>query len=238
MLWRSLLGGAVSLTVGISAAVIAVLIGVSIGAISGYAGGRIDALCMRFVDVVYGLPYILLVVLISLALQPLVVLALRSVVKTDAADGLASIVSILIAVGGVSWLTMARVIRGQVLSLRKQPFVEAARACGLGPMRILLRHITPNLVSPIIVYATLAVPAAILQESLLSFLGIGINPSVPSWGNMASAGLGELDKLTITGGRMDWWLLLWPCLLLGLTLLSLNFLGDALRNRFDPQIAR
>ncbi len=141
--------------------------------------------------------------------------------------------TLLLAIGGVSWLTMARVIRGQVLSLKHQQFVEAARATGASASRIFLRHLLPNLVGPIIVYATLTVPQAILQESFLSFLGIGVKPPLPSWGNLAAEGLGELN-----GYRSNWWLLLFPCVLLGVTLLALNFVGEGLREAFDPKRSR
>ena len=172
VLWRSLLGGAVSLGIGISAAALAVGIGVAWGATAGYAGGRTDALMMRVVDVLYGLPYILLVVMINLALFPYLLQVLSLLLPSGGgADAAARLLTLLIAIGGVSWLTMARVIRGQVLSLREQPFLEATRALGMGRWRVLTRHLLPNLVGPIVVYAALAVPAAILQESFLSFLG-------------------------------------------------------------------
>lgn len=239
LLWRCLLGGAISLGIGLGAAGIAVAIGVSWGAIAGYAGGRIDALMMRIVDVLYGLPYILLVVLMDLALSPVIerLVAQLPGVSPARAMTVSDIATLFLAIGGVSWLTMARVIRGQVLSLRSQPFIEAARACGLSPVRILVVHLLPNLIGPIVVYTTLTVPAAILQESFLSFLGIGVQAPMPSWGNLASEGLAELHALSdpSAASRVRWWLPLWPCLLLGLTLLSLNFLGDALRNKLDPR---
>jgi len=235
MLWRSLLGGTISLSVGMAAALIAVVIGVWWGAIAGYAGGRTDAVMMRIVDVLYGLPYILLVVLFHIALQPPVEALAGGFLSADLASGVAQIVTLLIAIGGVSWLTMARVIRGQVLSLRGQPFIEAARACGARPSRILFVHMLPHLTGPIIVYTTLAVPTAILQESFLSFLGIGVQAPLPSWGNLAADGIDELHALGRTGFQMRWWLLAWPCTLLGFTLLALNLLGDALHKRFDPR---
>jgi oligopeptide transport system permease protein len=153
----------------------------------------------------------------------------------SSAVGMAGIVTLLVAIGGVSWLTMARVIRGQVLSLRSQPFMEAARAMGTGHFRTLRVHLLPNLIGPVVVYATLTVPQAILQESFLSFLGIGVQTPIPSWGNLASDGLPQLSRLAVGAEGVEWWLLLFPCLLLGLTLMALNFLGDALRNRLDPK---
>jgi oligopeptide transport system permease protein len=130
----------------------------------------------------------------------------------------------------VSWLTMSRVIRGQVLSLKSLPFIEAARALGIPPWRIFARHLLPNLAGPIIVYSTLTVPQAILQESFLSFLGIGVKTPLPSWGNLAADGLPELNPF-----QSNWWLLLFPCLLLGSTLLALNFVGEGLREALDPK---
>ena len=140
---------------------------------------------------------------------------------------------LLVAIGGVSWLTMARVIRGQVLSLKAQPFMEAARAIGVPLHRQFLRHLLPNLLGPIIVYTTLTVPQAILQESFLSFLGIGVKLPLPSWGNLAADGLEAINRHS-----SEWWLLLSPCVLLGLTLLALNFVGEGLREAFDPKRAR
>lgn len=239
LMWRCLLGGAISLGIGGCAAMIAVGIGVTWGATAGYLGGRVDSFMMRIVDVLYGLPYILLVVLMDLALEPFVNRGLVGLGFNDSsASGLAGIVTLLVAIGGVSWLTMARVIRGQVLSLRSQPFMEAARATGTGHVRTLLIHLLPNLIGPIVVYATLTVPQAILQESFLSFLGIGVQAPIPSWGNLASDGLPQLHRLGMNAGAVEWWLLLFPCLLLGLTLMALNFLGDALRNRLDPKRAK
>ncbi|MFW6060852.1 MAG: ABC transporter permease [Phycisphaeraceae bacterium] len=266
LLWRCLMGGAISLGVGIAAAGIAVTIGVTWGALAGYIGGRVDALMMRIVDVLYGLPYILMVVLLDLALSPVFDWLLRGVFGLWMEPGRASsvgrstadVVTLLVAIGAVSWLTMARVIRGQVLSLREQPFIEAARACGVGPGRILRVHLLPNLVGPMVVYTTLTVPQAILQESFLSFLGIGVQAPLPSWGNLAAEGVEQLSGLGLAGPAaerwallrepiellqrfgasvqaIEWWLVLFPCLLLGLTLMALNFLGDDLRARFDPK---
>ncbi len=283
---RCLVGGAISLIVGLASGLIAVTIGTLYGAIAGYAGGRIDAAMMRIVDILYGLPYVLLVVLLAVAGNALVEEfqartreragwtrseAARLMRDADpaASTGRAEVerwmlgnpesritldaralearpprmlterarvsldtLTLLIAIGCVSWLTMARVIRGQVLSLKSRPFVEAARAAGASPARIFRRHLLPNLLGPIIVYATLTVPQAILQESFLSFLGIGIKPPLPSWGNLAADGLAELNPY-----RSHWWLLAAPCTLLAVTLLGLNFLGESLRNAFDPRRA-
>lgn len=226
LLGRSLLGGSISLLIGVAAATISVVLGVSVGVLAGYRGGWVDAALMRFVDIMYGLPYILLVVLFKIALEP----ALgpeRMGLSIEAAN----LCVLFLAIGLVSWLTMARVVRGQVLSLRAQPFIEACRANGLPEWRIFTRHLLPNLIGPITVYATLTVPQAILQESFLSFLGIGIQPPMPTWGSLASEGL--LQSLNTINPR--WWLLTFPCVLLAITLLSLNFLGDGLRDVFDPK---
>jgi oligopeptide transport system permease protein len=285
LLTRLLAGGGISLTIGIAAALLSVSIGTIYGALAAYVGGKIDSVMMRVVDVLYGLPYILLVVLLAVAINAMVdewvtrskakedwmrtrVVELqsqdgRSISRSDATELLArdpafreellgeasarfpareisvgtrtalDVLTLLVAIGGVSWLTMARVIRGQVLSLKNQPFVEAARAVGSSPVRIFVRHLLPNLLGPIIVYATLTVPQAILQESFLSFLGIGVKPPLPSWGNLAAEGLGELNTY-----RSHWWLLFFPCLLLGVTLLSMNFVGEGLREAFDPKRSR
>ena len=219
--WPALL---VSLSIGLAAALMAVVIGAAWGAIAALAGGRVDMFMMRVVDVLYGLPYILMVILLKIALtRPLSALFAG---HTKCAD----IVILFIAIGGVSWLTMARVVRGQVLSLRARPFIEAARAAGAGPAHILFRHLLPNLVGTIMVYATLVVPQAILQESFLSFLGIGVQQPTPSLGRLAADGVQAVN--TFVG---YWWLIVFPCGLLVVTLVALNFLGDGLRNAFDPK---
>lgn len=349
---RTLAGGAISIGIGISAAALSVFIGTLYGALAGYIGGAVDAFMMRIVDVLYGLPYILLVVLLAVAgdaivdrydtsirvnsateryawmlteaqriaateniqadieeREPLVEQAgvltagderlyeqarealeeirtstqlttreasrdIRSIqrytrgfelvesevlarlggdeerlaqlveratneqgLRVESLDAqtktFLDVLILLVAIGGVSWLTMARVIRGQVLSLKSQPFMEAARSIGT-PIRKQFRwHLLPNLLGPIIVYATLTVPQAVLQESFLSFLGIGVQAPLPSWGNLAAQGLNELNTI-----RSRWWLLLFPCLMLGITLLALNFVGEGLREAFDPKRAR
>jgi oligopeptide transport system permease protein len=216
MLARTLVGGGVSLGVGLAAAMVSVLIGTFWGIIAGYAGGGIDMFMMRVVDVLYGLPYILLVILL------LVLFAEQTVwLKT---------IVLFLAIGGVSWLTMARVVRGQVLALREAEFVQAARAIGAGHMRIIMKELLPNLAGTILVCATLTVPMAILQESFLSFLGLGVPPPLASWGTLASNAVDALNPI-----RTYWWLLTMPCAALGMTLLALNFIGDGLRDAFDPR---
>lgn len=223
LMQRCLFGGLISFSVGLGAAMLSVTVGVLWGAIAALAGGRVDNGMMRLVDILYGLPYILLVILMKVAFE-------GPLTRVIGDKQIANVVILFVAIGSVSWLTMARVIRGQVLSLREMPFVEAARAGGLGPLRILGRHLLPNLVGPIVVYATLTVPQAILQESFLSFLGIGVAKPVPTWGSLAAEGVAAINTVV-----SFWWMLLYPCLFLGTTLLALNFVGDGLRDAFDPR---
>jgi len=209
LLFRLSLGWLVSLAIGLGAAGMSVTLGVLWGSVAGLAGGRIDALMMRIVDVFYGLPYVLFVILLKVVMErPLANLF-------GGRTQLAGLVILFLAIGAVSWLTMARVVRGQVLSLRRQPFVEAARAGGAGTGRILFKHLLPNLVGPIVVCATLVIPQAILQESFLSFLGIGVQQPTPSLGRLASDGVQAVN--TFVG---FWWLILFPCGALVLTLLG------------------
>jgi oligopeptide transport system permease protein len=229
---RCLLGGTISLAVGLAAATISVVLGVSVGLIAGYRGGWTDSGLMRTVDVLYGLPYVLMVVLFKIAFEtPLTkLLDHKPLNEWFGPAPAANVIVMFLAIGLVSWLTMARVVRGQVLSIRSQPYIEACRAMGLPQWRIFLRHILPNLVGPITVYATLTVPSAILQESFLSFLGVGVSPPLPTWGSLASDGVAALSPV-----RLYWWMLVFPCILLVVTLLSLNFMGDGLRDIFDPK---
>jgi oligopeptide transport system permease protein len=216
MLARTLVGGCVSLGVGLAAAVVSVLVGTVWGLVAGYVGRGVDTLMMRVVDVLYGLPYILLVILL------LVLFAEQY--------AWVRVTALFLAIGGVSWLTMARVVRGQVLALREAEFIQAARAVGARTGRIIFREMMPNLAGTILVCATLTVPLAILQESFLSFLGLGVPPPLASWGTLASDALGALNPV-----QAYWWLMVFPCAFLGATLLGLNFVGDGLRDAFDPR---
>jgi oligopeptide transport system permease protein len=211
LLARVLIGGRISLAVGIAATLAAVGIGVGWGAVAGYYGGRIDEAMMRLVDFLYGIPYMFLVILVMLLFS-------------DTARGEA--LPVFLALGLVQWLTMARIVRGQVLSLRGREFILAARAVGAGDVRILLRHVLPNVAGPIVVYATLTVPSVIILESFLSFLGLGVELS---WGQLVAEGVAVLNPVATS-----WWLLLWPVAFLAATLFALNFLGDGLRDALDP----
>jgi oligopeptide transport system permease protein len=228
LLVRMLLGGAISLVIGLAAAVIALVIGLAVGITAGYIGGRTDALLMRTVDVLYGLPYLLLVILLRVVLVDRVagVLGKTGIPQPET---ISNLLVLLVGIGAVSWLTMARVIRAQVMSLRDRPFVEAARAMGAGPLRIMFRHIAPNLVGAVVVYAALSVPNAILAESTLSFLGLGVQPPLPTWGSLATDGVAAINPI-----YTYWWLIFWPCAGLTAALLCLNFLGDGLRDALGP----
>jgi len=207
LLARMLMGGRVSLAVGLVATLVSVLIGVIYGATAGYLGGRVDQLMMRAVDVLYALPFLFLVILLTVYFGRHIML-------------------IFLAIGAINWLDMSRIVRGQAMSLRHQEFVLAAQATGVSSAGILLRHILPNLTGIVVVYATLTVPQVILAESFLSFLGLGVQEPLTSWGSLISEGSREMENAP--------WMLVYPGLVLGLTLLCLNFLGDGLRDALDP----
>jgi oligopeptide transport system permease protein len=208
---RILYGGRVSMSVGFCATAVALTIGVFYGAISGFLGGKIDMLMMRIVDIIFALPFTVFVILLMVFFGRKFVL-------------------LFVAIGAVQWLTMARIVRGQVLSLRHQEFIEAAEALGLSKPRIIFRHMIPNALGPIIVYATLTVPAVMLLEAFLSFLGLGVQPPMSSWGVLIKEGAEVMEELP--------WLLIFPGLVLAITLFSLNFLGDGLRDALDPRAAK
>ena len=212
VLARVLVGGRTSLLVGIAATAVSILVGVSYGAVAGFYGGKVDEAMMRLVDFLYGLPYMFLVILIMLLFS-----------ETARGDML----PVFLALGLVQWLTMARIVRGQVLTLRHQEFVLAAELLGASDMRILIRHVLPNVLGVVVVYGTLMVPSVIILESFLSFLGLGVSLS---WGQLVSDGIAVVNPI-----RSYWWLLFWPSAFLGATLLSLNFVGDGLRDALDPK---
>jgi oligopeptide transport system permease protein len=212
MLTRVLYGGRLSLAVGLVATVVSLLIGVTWGAVAGYKGGDVDNAMMRFVDMLYSLPFMFFVILLVAYFGR-------------------NLILLFLALGAVQWLTMSRIVRGQMIQLRGQEFVHALVALGVGNSRIIFRHMIPNLLGPIIVYATLTVPAVMLEEAFLSFLGLGVQPPNSSWGLLAAEGASSITAL-----KTSWWLITFPGLALGLTLFSLNFLGDGLRDALDPRM--
>ncbi|NNF08574.1 MAG: ABC transporter permease [Candidatus Eisenbacteria bacterium] len=212
MLTRVLMGGRLSLAVGMVATLVSLLIGVTWGSVAGFKGGNVDNAMMRVVDMLYSLPFMFFVILLVAFLGR-------------------NLLLLFLALGAVQWLTMSRIVRGQMIQLRAQEFVQAAVALGVSNRRIIFRHLIPNMLGPIIVYATLTVPAVMLEEAFLSFLGLGVQPPNSSWGLLAADG-----AKTITALRTAWWLILFPGLALGLTLFALNFLGDGLRDALDPKL--
>lgn len=210
-LTRIMYGSRVSLMVGFIATAVALLIGVLWGATAGFIGGRLDAIMMRIVDALFALPFTIFIILLTVIFG-------------------SSMVLLFVAIGAVEWLTMARIVRGQVLSIKQQEFVEAAVSMGLSPWQIITRHLIPNVLGPIIIYTTLTIPSVILLESFLSFLGLGIQPPQSSWGSLISSGVETMEEYP--------WLLIFPGLALSLTLFSLNFLGDGLRDALDRRASK
>ena len=208
LLTRTLIAGRISLTIGLLATLVALFIGVTYGAVSGYLGGRVDTMMMRVVDILYSLPFIFFVIL-------LVVFFGRNFVL------------MFIAVGAIEWLDMARIVRGQTLSIKRQEYVQAAEALGVGSRGILRRHVVPNTLGPVVIYMTLMVPKVILLESFLSFLGLGVQEPMTSWGVLISEGARNIQGAT--------WMLIFPSLFLMATLFALNFIGDGLRDALDPK---
>jgi oligopeptide transport system permease protein len=218
-------GARISLAVGLVATLVSLAIGVSYGAISGYCGGRIDNLMMRFVDVLYCVPFIFVVIFL------ITILSQEDIQRKLESFGIDRITIFFLVVGAIYWLTMARVVRGQVLSLKHEQFVEAARTIGAKRGRILFLHIVPNLLSVIIVYLTLTIPRVMLFEACLSFLGLGVQAPNVSWGLLANQGFH-----VITPVKIFWWPFVFPSLAMGMTLFALNFLGDGLRDALDPRL--
>ena len=211
MLTRIMYGGRVSLLVGFIATSVALVIGVSWGAVAGYAGGKIDAFMMRLVDILYALPFMIFIILLMVVFGK-------------------NLLLLFLAIGAVEWLTMARIVRGQVMTLKRQEFIEAAHSIGLPKQTIIVRHIVPNAIGPIIIYATLTVPNVMLLEAFLSFLGLGIQPPESSWGLLINYGVETMEEYP--------WLLIFPGLALTVTLFALNFLGDGLRDALDPKTSK
>jgi oligopeptide transport system permease protein len=208
LLARLLIGLRVSLAIGVVATAVSLVIGVAWGATAGYVGGRLDEVMMRFVDVLYSLPFIFFVILLMVTFGRHILL-------------------IFLAIGAVEWLTMSRIVRGQTLSLKQKEFIEAARAAGLSPAAIIGRHIVPNLLGPVVIYVTLTIPAVILTESFLSFLGMGVQEPLTSLGTLISAGASDMDLAP--------WLLIFPSVVMVATLMAFNFIGDGLRDAIDPK---
>ena len=211
LLVRLLFGGRVSLAVGLSATFVALTIGVVYGAVAGFFGGKRDAFMMRAVDIMYSLPFPIFVILLMVFFGR-------------------NIILLFVAIGAVEWLTMARIVRGQVMAVKKMEFIEAARSLGFGRRRIIFRHILPNIMGPIIVYTTLTIPGVMLLEAFLSFLGIGVQPPMSSWGVLIKDGAEKMEEF--------WWLLIFPGTVFSLTLFSLNFLGDGLRDALDVRSSK
>jgi oligopeptide transport system permease protein len=216
ILARVLIGGRISLMVGVISTIVSLIIGVTYGATAGYLGGKVDNVMMRVVDVLYSLPYMMIVIVLLAFFggrSPLGQLAL-----------------LFIALGAVSWLTMARIVRGQVISLKNQEFVLAARATGVTTRKIIFRHLVPNALGSVIVYSTLTIPSVMLQEAFLSFLGLGVQPPLASWGSLASEGIQNIAIFP--------WQMIFPGVTMALALFSMNFLGDGLRDALDPQMRK
>ncbi len=207
---RTMLGVRITLVVAIVASLVSLVIGVAYGAVAGFVGGRVDAVMMRFVDTLYALPFIFFVILLMVAFER-------------------NFLLIFVAIGAINWLDMARIVRGQTLSLREREFVEAAKLTGVSTPRIIVRHIAPNLIGIVVVYVTLTIPQAILVESFLSFLGLGVQEPQTSLGALVNAGLGQMEGAS--------WMLLVPASLLAIILMAFNFLGDGLRDLFDARRA-
>ena len=227
LLVRLCYGAQISFLVGIVGAGVSLVIGVLWGAISGYAGGRSDGAMMRIVDVLYSMPTIIFAMVLMSAVEPSLKSFFTRLNFTDPGKA-ARLILLFVGLGAVSWLTMARIVRGQVLSLRTRAFVDASRVLGGTPLHILARHIIPNVLGVVIVYLALTVPGIILYESFLSFLGLGIQPPMASWGSLIAEGAGQINPI-----RIYWWLLAFPAGLMVATLLALNFLGDGLRDAWD-----
>jgi oligopeptide transport system permease protein len=226
VLSRVFWGARISIIVGIVATLVSLLIGVTYGALAGYIGGWVDDVMMRIVDILYSIPFIFVVIFI------ITILSEDQVKSRLEYWGIDRITIFYLVVGGIYWLTMARVVRGQVISLRNEPFVESARAVGASQTRIITRHVLPNLLSVVIVYLTLTIPRVMLFEAFLSFLGLGVEPPSVSWGLLANEGI-----KVITPVKIYWWLIVFPSAALGITLYALNFLGDGLRDALDPKLA-
>ena len=232
-LGRIIKGGQISLMVGLVATFVSLTIGIGYGTISGYFGGKIDSVMMRLVDILYSLPFAIFVILLMVFAKDLgdsIDEWFRARGSEFSISGQWNMLLLFVAIGAVEWLTMARIVRGQVLSLRRQEFIEACISLGLPTRRILFRHMVPNVLGPVIVYTTLTIPAVMLLEAFLSFLGLGVQPPTPSWGLLIKDGA---DRM-----REAWWMLVFPGVLFATPLFSFNFVGDGLRDALDPKTSK
>ena len=232
-LYRVFVGARISLVVGLTGALVAFFVGTSYGLVAGYAGGRVDGVMMRLVEVVYSIPRLIFIIILVNVVNAPFNAWLQTRLAGTALGGLpgySKTLILILSLGLVEWLTMARIVRGQVLVLKNQPFVTAARSLGQSHVNILVRHLLPNLTGIIAVYLTLTIPAVILVESFLSFLGVGVDASQASWGSLLSDGAEAVNPI-----RSSWWLLVFPAGVMSATLLALNFLGDGLRDALDPR---
>jgi oligopeptide transport system permease protein len=229
LLYRVLLGARISMLVGVTGALVSFAVGIVYGMVAGYVGGQADSIMMRLVDTLYAIPRLIFLLVLISALDPV----LRQAMATHGLQGLigySKILILILCLGLTEWLTMARIIRGQVLSLKAQQFVLAARSIGQSHLNIIFQHLLPNLVGLALVYLTLTVPAVILDESFLSFLGVGVQAPLASWGLLLSDAAQVINPV-----KGYWWLLVFPVIAMSLTLLALNFLGDGLRDALDPR---
>ena len=208
---RTLYGARVSLAIGVLAAFVSVVIGIAYGAISGFVGGRTDYIMQRLLEILYAMPFMLFVIIIMVMVGR-------------------NIYVMFIALGAIQWLSMARIVRGQVISLKRMEYVDAARAIGVGNLKIIFRHLVPNVMGPVIIYTTLTIPAVVLEEAFLSFLGLGVQEPMSSWGTLINDGVAAMEVYP--------WMLIFPCSTLILTLLALNFIGDGLRDALDPKVSK
>ena len=232
-LGRIIKGGQISLMVGLVATVVSLTIGIGYGTISGYFGGNIDRFMMRIVDILYSLPFTIFVILLMVFAKDLgdsIDTWFKEMGSNYSISGQWNMLLLFIAIGAVEWLTMARIVRGQVLSLRKQEFIEACISLGLPTHRIIFRHMVPNVLGPVIVYTTLTIPAVMLLEAFLSFLGLGVQPPTPSWGLLIKDGADRMREAP--------WMLVYPGAMFALALFSFNFVGDGLRDALDPKTSK
>jgi len=224
---RVLYGAQISLFVGLVGTLVSLVIGVLWGAIAGYAGGRLDSVMMRVVDILYSLPTIIFIIVLITTLGELLKQS-HFVTSSPFMGSALRVMLLFVGLGSISWLTMARIVRGQVLSLRTRAFVEASRTLGAGPVWILSKHIIPNIFGVVITYLALTMPAIVLYESFLSYLGLGVQPPMASWGTLIAEGVGQINPI-----RIYWWLIIFPGGVMVATLMALNFIGDGLRDAWD-----